>query len=51
MKDNFKRKFNEINEGPLPDTVEKKYKSNTIINGMIYFNREIKDIELVKNII
>ena len=45
MKDNNKRKINEMMDLPLTNTIEKKYKSNTIINGMIYFNREIKDID------
>ena len=45
MKDNNKRKINEMMDSPSPNTIEKKYKSNTIINGMTYFNREIKDID------
>jgi SpoVK/Ycf46/Vps4 family AAA+-type ATPase len=45
MKDNYKRKIEEMMDLPLSNTIEKKYKSNTIINGMIYFNREIKDID------
>jgi len=46
MKDNNKRKIEEIIESSTSaNNVVKKYKSTTIINGMIYFNREIKDID------
>jgi SpoVK/Ycf46/Vps4 family AAA+-type ATPase len=45
MKNNSKRKFNDINEDQITNSVEKKYTHTTTLNGMIYFNRKINDID------